>query len=140
MEAIEFSQSEIPAIAKELLKHSSSNVWLFHADMGAGKTTIIKAICKELGVTENISSPTYSIVNEYHSSNDQVIYHFDFYRIQEEEEALDIGTEEYLDSGALCLIEWPNKIDSLLPENTMNIHIQVKDNDLREITIKKGAL
>ncbi len=139
MEALEFSQTEIPTIAKELLQQSSSNVWLFHAEMGAGKTTLIKAICKELGVVENISSPTYSIVNEYRASSGKIIYHFDFYRIHEEEEALDIGTEEYLDSGALCLIEWPNNIESLLPNDVMDIYIKVKDDNLREITTKKGS-
>ncbi len=136
MEAIEFSQSEIPAIAKELIQNATSKIWLFHAEMGAGKTTLIKAICKELGILENISSPTYSIVNEYRTPQNDSIFHFDFYRLQAEEEALDIGTEEYLDSGALCLIEWPNKIASLLPTDVMDIHIKVKENNLREISIK----
>ncbi len=132
----EFSQSEIPTVVKELIRASSSNIWLFHAEMGAGKTTLIKEICKELGVLENISSPTYSIVNEYRTQDGQVVYHFDFYRLQEEEEALDIGTEEYIDSGALCLIEWPDKITSLLPDDCMNIYIEVKENNAREISIK----
>ena len=93
--------------------------------MGAGKTTLIKAICEELGVKENISSPTFSIVNEYHSAPGRKIYHFDFYRIKDLSEAYDMGYEEYFYSGACCFIEWPEKIDGLLPEEALKLEISV---------------
>jgi tRNA threonylcarbamoyladenosine biosynthesis protein TsaE len=136
MQNIVFSLSDVPGIAAQLVEESSANIWLFHAEMGAGKTTIIKEVCKYLGVNETISSPTYAIVNEYLSNNGESIYHFDFYRLQEEEEALDIGVEEYLDSGNLCLLEWPDKIASYIPENAMHIHLKVVDESLREITVE----
>lgn len=95
-------------------------------EMGSGKTTLIKAICKYLGVTDNTSSPTFSLVNEYHTKAGQRIFHFDFYRIQNEKEAYDMGYEEYFYSGDLCLIEWPENIPSLVPADSAAIHIAVK--------------
>jgi tRNA threonylcarbamoyladenosine biosynthesis protein TsaE len=93
--------------------------------MGAGKTTFIRSICSELGVKENVTSPTFSIVNEYRDSYGKPVYHFDFYRIEKEQEAVDIGCEEYFYSGALCLIEWPEKILNLLPHELVKITIEV---------------
>ena len=103
--------------------------------MGTGKTTLIKAIGKCLGVTDNIHSPTYSIVNEYHSKSGQVIYHFDFYRIKDENEALDMGYEEYFFDNKLCLIEWPSRLASLIPANHLWIHI-LKENEDRIIELR----
>lgn len=122
--------------AKELLDYAGDKrVFLFYGEMGAGKTTLIKAICNELGVIENTSSPTFSIVNEYDSAQG-VIYHFDFYRIREEIEAFDMGYEEYFYSGNYCFVEWPDKIASLLPDDkqTIVIHLQVCDVDSRQLS------
>ena len=92
--------------------------------MGAGKTTFTTALCKVLGVREDaVSSPTFSIVNEYRSGSGEPVYHFDFYRIEKTSEALDIGLYDYLDSGALCIMEWPENIEELLPEETLRVHI-----------------
>src|SRR5690349_4655569 len=92
----------------------SYSIWAFHGEMGAGKTTLIKAICEELGVPGELSSPTFSLVNEYHTKDNKIIYHFDFYRIKSVAEAYDIGYEDYFFSGNICLIEWPEKIAELL--------------------------
>lgn len=98
----------------------------FHAPMGAGKTTFVTAVCKALGVQEDaVSSPTFAIVNEYRSGSGEPVYHFDFYRIEKLEEALDIGLYDYLDSGALCLMEWPENVEPLLPEETLRVQITV---------------
>lgn len=109
---------------------------LFYGEMGAGKTTFIKAFCAALGVEDTVSSPTFSIVNEYHYP-DGVIYHFDCYRLKNQTEALDLGVEEYLYSGEYCLIEWPEKIPDLLPENYLQINIEVQPDQQRKLTITK---
>lgn len=119
-----------------LTENPTVSVVLFEGEMGAGKTTFIKAICRELGVTDSVSSPTFSIVNEYESSNGKRIYHFDFYRIKDESEALDIGFYEYLDSGNLCLIEWPSKVENLLPEHCLLVEITSGEAEERIITLK----
>lgn len=107
----------------------------FYAPMGAGKTTFTTAICKALGVQEDaISSPTFAIVNEYRSGTGAPIYHFDFYRIERPEEALDIGLYDYLDSGDLCLMEWPENIEALLPEETLRVHISVNPDGSRTVS------
>lgn len=129
------SLSDLPKVAKELLKNNSSKIVLFYGEMGAGKTTFIKEICKKLGVTDTISSPTFSIVNEYLTSSGETIYHFDFYRLNDESEALDIGVEEYFFSDNLCLIEWPEKINSLLPDNAIKVYLSENTNDTRNIKI-----
>ncbi len=121
---ITYSLNELSQTANELIKNAKHKTVLFDADMGVGKTTLIKEICKQLGVQDAISSPTYSLVNEYQGS-DHIIYHFDFYRIEQEEEAYDIGFEEYLDSEAWIFIEWPNKISNLLPENSVKVKIEL---------------
>lgn len=115
----------IKDIAKEVVHASPSKILLFHGNMGVGKTTLIKEIANELGVDDITSSPTFSLVNEYHSTN-AIIYHFDFYRIEDEEEVLDIGIEEYFYNDAWCLIEWPEKIPNLIPEDAT--HIQITEN------------
>ncbi|MDQ3047480.1 MAG: tRNA (adenosine(37)-N6)-threonylcarbamoyltransferase complex ATPase subunit type 1 TsaE [Bacteroidota bacterium] len=110
------SLEELPAAAKKMLKSfGDEKVILFYGEMGAGKTTLIKALCEELGVKDVVTSPTYSIVNQYKSASGQKIYHFDFYRINSEDEAYDMGYEDYFYSKSYCLVEWPEKISSLLP-------------------------
>ena len=105
-------------------------VFAFYGSMGAGKTTFVKAICEELGVDDVITSPTFAIINEYHAEKG-VIYHFDFYRIKRLEEAYDIGFDDYIDSGNLCFIEWPELIEELLPEDAIRVEIEETDNGSR---------
>lgn len=107
----------------------------FRGEMGAGKTTLIKEICRQLGVDDATNSPSFSIVNEYDTASGDVIYHFDFYRLNEPQEALDLGVEDYFDSGALCLMEWPEMIEGLLPEDTMMIEVILAEDDSRLIRI-----
>ena len=110
-------------------------VWLFHGEMGSGKTTLIKTICIHLGVKDVMSSPTFSIINEYTTDDNTKIYHFDFYRIKNEAEAYDIGSEEYFYSGSLCLIEWPEKIPSLIPAEYAEVSITVENQNHRTIAL-----
>ena len=115
---------------------NDNTVFAFKGNMGAGKTTFIKAVCEELGVEDVINSPTFSIINEYRSeSTGELIYHFDFYRINKISEAYDMGIEDYFYSGALCFIEWPEKIQQLLPENTVFINIEENPDSSRSLTI-----
>ena len=108
--------SELETVAASLLRVGENvPVWLFNGPMGIGKTTLIKKLCELLGVKSMVQSPTFSLVNEYITQKGQTVYHFDFYRIRSEVEALDIGIEEYFDSGAFCFVEWPEKIESLWP-------------------------
>ncbi|GAB2794369.1 tRNA (adenosine(37)-N6)-threonylcarbamoyltransferase complex ATPase subunit type 1 TsaE [Rhabdobacter roseus] len=110
------SLSDLDAVAAQLLELGAEvPVWLFEGPMGVGKTTLIQKLCAQLGVTSTVQSPTFALVNEYNTDQDAPIYHFDFYRLQHETEALDIGVEEYLDSGFFCFIEWPGRIRSLWP-------------------------
>ena len=113
-------------------------VFAFRGAMGAGKTTFIKALCEELGVEDVINSPTFAIVNEYRSGSGELIYHFDFYRINKLEEAYDFGYEDYFFSGALCFIEWPEKIESLLPADCVKVDIKELSDGRREITFENG--
>ncbi len=131
---IEYTLQDLPDVAEKIISNATSKIILFNAEMGVGKTTLIKEICEHLGVEDIISSPTYSLVNEY-ESNDGVIYHFDFYRIKEEEEAYQIGFEEYLDSDAWIFIEWPEKVSGLLPENSIKITINLLDNEKRILSL-----
>ena len=109
-------------------------IFAFYGKMGAGKTTFIKAICEELGVTDAVSSPTFAIVNEY-ASNMGSIYHFDFYRIKRSSEVLDLGFEDYAYSGNLCLMEWPELIEEFLPEETIDVHIEEIEGGKRRVTV-----
>lgn len=125
--------ADLSAVAKTIVQSfSDARVILFYGDMGAGKTTLIKEICIQLGVTENTSSPTFSIVNEYETPGG-LVYHFDFYRLRNEQEAFDMGYEEYLYSGHYCLIEWPDKIATLLPPDSKSIHLRVTGPESRVI-------
>lgn len=125
---------ELPPVAAKLLSFASDErVFLFYGEMGAGKTTFIKALCKHLGVTDTVSSPTFSIVNEYLSPAGSV-YHFDFYRLKNQSEAFDLGYEDYLYSGQYCLIEWPEKIPDLIPPRVVKVELEVTDDDKRTLT------
>lgn len=130
------SLEDLDRAAGEFLEAIGDNTLVaFYAPMGAGKTTFTTAICKALGVKEDaISSPTFAIVNEYRGGKGQPIYHFDFYRIERPEEALDIGLYDYLDSGELCLMEWPENIEGLLPEETLKVNIQVNADGSRTLS------
>lgn len=134
--------SDINAInetAKAFLEQiGDKTIFAFLGKMGAGKTTFIKAICEELEVQDVINSPTFSIVNEYFSQKrNDIIYHFDFYRINSIQEALNLGTEDYFDSGRLCFIEWPEKIEILLPEETVFVRIEELSNGTRKVEFRK---
>ena len=131
-----YSLSEIDSVVKEILNIPSlKKVILFKAEMGAGKTTLIKALVKELGVTDNSSSPTFSLVNEYQTQNGETVYHFDLYRLNSEEEAYDMGIDEYFYSGNWCFIEWPEKTPNLIPIDHATISIQILEDGRRELTI-----
>lgn len=127
----------LAATAEKILKSAmDEQIFIFEGEMGAGKTTLIKSLAKALGVTELVSSPTFSIVNEY-DAHGKTIYHFDFYRIKNLQEAYDIGYEEYFYSGNICFIEWPEKIGELLPEHYLKIEIQVLNENDRVLSISK---
>ena len=127
--------SEIPEIARAVIAESESRILLFFGSMGSGKTTLIKEIAVQLGVTELTSSPTFSLVNEYVTQEGESIYHFDFYRIEKEEEAFDIGFEDYLESGSWCLIEWPENVENLLPLDSVVIKIGINPDNSRKIQL-----
>ncbi len=126
---------DLPQIADTVLLNTDHKTLLFYGEMGAGKTTLIKELAKKIGVTDMLSSPTFSIVNEYDLQNDK-LYHFDCYRLNNLEEALDIGIEEYLDSGHWNLIEWPEKILNLLPESKTEIELVKNINGSRTLNLK----
>ena len=129
--------SEINIVAKQFIDRiGNEKVFAFYGSMGAGKTTFIKAMCEELGVKETITSPTFAIINEYKDGEGNSIYHFDFYRINKLEEAFDFGYEDYFYSGNLCFIEWPELVESLLPENTVKVYIAETENGTRTIETK----
>ncbi|MBR2262188.1 MAG: tRNA (adenosine(37)-N6)-threonylcarbamoyltransferase complex ATPase subunit type 1 TsaE [Paludibacteraceae bacterium] len=131
------SLASIHQTAKEFITAmGEKKVFLFYGSMGAGKTTFIRAICEELGVKESINSPTFAIINEYKSGVGEPIFHFDFYRINKEEEAFDFGYEDYFYSGNLCFVEWPEKIENLLPEDAVKVTIQELPDGSREVTLE----
>lgn len=129
--------AELASVAEKLLYYADgAKFFVFEGEMAAGKTTFIKVLCEALGVKDLVSSPTFSIVNEYASPNG-LIYHFDFYRLKHLQEAFDIGYEEYFYSGAYCLIEWPQKVEELLPEQYLKITIGITGDTGREFTFAR---
>lgn len=127
------SINELREISAKILDFAKElRIWLFYGEMGIGKTTLIKEVCNSLGVRSTVTSPTFNLVNEYKTETGQKIFHFDFYRIEDETEALDIGYEEYFFSGNLCLVEWPENIPSLVPESYLEIKMK-KESDTRTI-------
>ena len=133
MDAI-FTLPQIRQVAAALWKEGAKKkVWAFYASMGTGKTTLIHALCEELGVQSAVSSPTFAIINEYQSPVAGTIYHMDWYRLKDEEEAINAGVEDSLQSGKLCLVEWPEKAEGLLPEDAFYIHIELLDENTRRL-------
>jgi tRNA threonylcarbamoyladenosine biosynthesis protein TsaE len=133
---ITYELSDINAISNLLIQDFSTKVIRIDGDMGTGKTTLISSLCKSLGVKETISSPTFSLVNTYHIGNEK-IYHFDFYRLKNENEAIDFGLEEYLESGNICFMEWAEKISSHLPLEYDHYILNIVDEKYRKIQSKK---
>lgn len=128
--------ADLKTVTGQLLnQYGQYTIWLFYGDMGAGKTTLIKALGDALGVTDTVSSPTFAIINEYLTGSGKKIFHFDFYRIRHETEAYDIGVEEYFYSGSPCFVEWPERIPSLIPEVHIAIRITREDSTYRTIAI-----
>lgn len=132
------SLEALPEAARKFVEEMDDNtVYAFYGDMGTGKTTFIAELCRALGVEEDdMSSPSFSIINEYRSSTTaELIYHFDLYRLENPEEAYDIGVEDYFYSGALCLLEWPERIEDMLPDDTVKVTVRVNDDDSRDIIV-----
>ena len=130
------SLSELDNVAEQIISSlDGRNVVLFRGGMGAGKTTLISRIVAQLGAEDTVTSPTFALVNEYEGADKMMIYHFDFYRIDKVEEVFDLGYEEYFYSGDLCLVEWPEKIEALIPDDVMTVKIEVEDDGQRIFTI-----
>jgi len=133
---LNYQLSEIATVAKLVLDNSSSRILLFYGTMGSGKTTLIKELANQLGVQNVTSSPTFSLVNEYHTKEGELLLHFDFYRIEKEEEAYDMGIEEYFERNAWCFVEWPENVENLLPLESVVIQLTINPDNSRNIQIK----
>jgi tRNA threonylcarbamoyladenosine biosynthesis protein TsaE len=132
------SLDRLPEAAEKFVAAmGDETVYAFYGDMGAGKTTFINALCRRLGVEDDVTnSPSFAIINEYRSDTTaELIYHFDLYRLDDIDEALEIGVEDYFDSGALCFLEWPERIEDILPDDTVRVDIRVNDDNSRDIII-----
>lgn len=137
MKSVTYELSDIALVASELIKSADNErIWVFQGSMGAGKTTLIKALARKFGIVDQVSSPTFGIVNQYENIDKNVFYHFDFYRIDDPTEALDIGIEEYFYSGNYCWIEWAEKIEAFLPENFFLIKIGSISDLKRQLTFQ----
>ena len=132
---IVFSLDQIQEVAQKILDSNPKKIILFNGEMGVGKTTLIKQLCKSLGVEDATSSPTFSLVNEYYTSNNQTVYHFDFYRLNKETEALDMGVDDYLYSGNWCFIEWSEKIAGLIPDGHSTVSIKLLADGKRNLEL-----
>lgn len=133
MEVI-FSLDEIQDTASKLLAEATAyKVFAFHGDMGAGKTTFIHALCEAMNITDVVTSPTFSIINQYKTKQDQTVYHMDLYRIKDENEAINAGVEDCLYSGNTCLVEWPGKAPGIFPDNTLHVYITSIDDNTRKL-------
>ncbi len=140
MEVI-FTLKEIQNAAKKvLLLTSGYKVFAMHGEMGAGKTTFIHALCEAMGVTDNISSPTFAIINQYKTYEDEIVFHIDLYRLKDEEEAISSGVEDCLYSGNTCLVEWPEKALRIFPDDTIHLHIETISGDSRKLSIESRQL
>lgn len=138
MQIIIENKNSVKSAAKEFVKlMGDDKIFAFHGAMGAGKTTFIKAVCEELGVKETITSPTFAIINEYKDREGSSIYHFDFYRINKLEEVFDFGYEDYFYSGNLCFIEWPEIVNSILPEKSVIVSIEEQENGIRILELNE---
>jgi tRNA threonylcarbamoyladenosine biosynthesis protein TsaE len=136
MEIIIKDKQHLHAAAKQLLKRSGDNkLFAFYGAMGSGKTTFIKAICESLGAVDIVSSPTFTLVNEYKTSDGESIFHIDFYRIKKQEEVFDFGIEEYLTGDSYCFMEWPDLVEEILPPETVKVKISVDENEQRLLLI-----
>lgn len=133
---INYKLADIEQVAKHLVNNLKTKTWLFYGNMGVGKTTLIKAIVKQLGCKDEVSSPTFSIINEYEILNDK-IFHFDLYRIKDLEEAYNFGIEDYLDSNHYIFIEWPEKIESILTDQLDKISIEIVSEENRKLSLIK---
>ena len=131
-----FSIVQLNEVAQQIIANNPKKVILFHGEMGVGKTTLIKQLCKTLGVTGATSSPTFSLVNEYEANNNQLVYHFDFFRLNNEVEAQDMGIDDYLYSSNWCFIEWAEKIPNLIPETHSVITISLLTDGKRSLTLR----
>ena len=135
MKQITYQLDNISEAARFFISHMGDDtVFAFRGTMGAGKTTLTKAICEELGVEDPVNSPTFAIINEYRTATAELIYHFDFYRIKKLEEVYDMGYEDYFYSGALCFIEWPELVEELLPGNTVKVTIEENEDGSRTVS------
>ncbi|MFD3276942.1 tRNA (adenosine(37)-N6)-threonylcarbamoyltransferase complex ATPase subunit type 1 TsaE [Aquirufa echingensis] len=132
-----YTLADLPVVAKEMLAslQDAPRVWLFRGQMGAGKTTLSKELLKQLGIDQNVQSPTFSLVNEYQTNAGETVYHFDLYRLKNIQEALAIGIEEYLDSGNYCLIEWPEQAEELWDFPHVNVEIEAINETQRKLTL-----
>jgi tRNA threonylcarbamoyladenosine biosynthesis protein TsaE len=130
------SLDDLPRVAAQVMTALEGHtIVLLEGEMGAGKTTFIKALCRELGVRDDVSSPTFALVNEYRDGQNRPIYHFDFYRLDDPQEAVNIGAQEYFDSGYLCLIEWPSRVEALLPPDRLLLTLTVTGPTSRELVV-----
>jgi tRNA threonylcarbamoyladenosine biosynthesis protein TsaE len=131
-----FSLQDIATAAKDFLTYTTSHkIIALHGEMGAGKTTLVHAVCYELGVTESMGSPTFSIINQYQTNSSKTIYHIDLYRLKDEEEAVQAGVEDCLFSDNYCFVEWPEKAPGIFPDSTLHVTIVALNNDTRKLTI-----
>ncbi len=128
-------ENQLPLLAKDILKqYPDERIFAFYGEMGSGKTTLIKQICKYLGVVEQTSSPTFSIINEYYTEQGEPIYHFDFYRVEKPVDLIQIGVHDYLESGCYCFLEWPEMVEPVLKGHYVKISIEIKNNETRCFT------
>ncbi len=135
MKKIIYTEDQIAEVTEQLIQEVPSKTLCFHGEMGAGKTTLIKAIVKHLGAVDEANSPTFGIVNEYHNADETLLaYHFDFYRLNDENEAYDLGIEDYFNTDAWLFMEWPEKIEAILPLDAVHIQIEVVDFNTRKLS------
>lgn len=135
MTEIKFDLEELPEVAEKFINEiGADRIFLFEGDMGAGKTTLIAEICRQLGATDDFGSPTFSLVNEYRDAKGNPLYHFDLYRIESPAEAFEMGAEEYFNSGELCLVEWPDRLGELVPDDARTVRITVNPDESRTLS------